>query len=211
VNGIVAGAMVMAGQQCTAIARVLVQESLYESLSGRLIEAMKALRVGPGNDPQSQMGCLIDRQNRDRIAALVDTAQRDEHLLLRGAIPSGPLARGAFIHPSLVAVDNLQSQFVQQELFGPLLVIERFKDEEDAIWRAHATRYSLASSVWTRDGTKARRVASRLNFGTVWSNAHNRLFAEAETGGYRDSGYGKLHGLEGMNDFMQTKHFYFEV
>jgi acyl-CoA reductase-like NAD-dependent aldehyde dehydrogenase len=172
---------------------------------------MKALRVGPGNDPQSQMGSLIDRRNRDRIAGLVDTAQRDEQLLLRGAIPSGELARGAFIHPSLVAVEDLQSDFVQKELFGPLLVIERCRDEDDAILRANATRYSLASSVWTGDASRARRIASRLNFGTVWANAHNRLFAEAETGGYRDSGYGKLHGIEGLNDFMQTKHFYFET
>ena len=211
VNGIVAGAMVMAGQQCTAITRVLVQEDFYETLSGRLVEALKALRVGPGNDPQSQMGSLIDRRNRDRIAGLVDTAQRDQQLLLRGAIPSGALARGAFIHPSLVAVEDLQSDFVQKELFGPLLVIERCRDEDDAIARAHATRYSLASSVWTGDASRARRIASRLNFGTVWANAHNRLLAEAETGGYRDSGYGKLHGIEGLNDFMHTKHFYFET
>jgi acyl-CoA reductase-like NAD-dependent aldehyde dehydrogenase len=211
VNGVVAGALVLAGQQCTAITRVLVQESLYETFSARLIEALKAVRVGLGNDPQSQMGCLIDRLNRDRMDGLVDTAQRDERLLLRGAIPGGELARGAFIQPSLVAVENLQSPFIQQELFGPLLVIERCQDEEDAIRRANATRYSLASSVWTQDSARARRIATRLNFGTVWCNSHNRLFAEAETGGYRDSGYGKLHGIEGLNDFLQTKHFYFET
>ena len=130
---------------------------------------------------------------------------------MRGAIPPGALARGAFIHPSLVGVENLQSPFIQQELFGPLLVIERCASEDDAIMRANATRYSLAASVWTRDANRARRLASRLNFGTVWSNTHNRLFAEAETGGYRDSGYGKLHGTEGLYDFTQTKHFYFEV
>lgn len=211
VAGVVAGALVLAGQQCTAITRVLVQESVYDTFSARLVEALKAVRVGPGADPQSQMGCLIDRPNRDRIAALVDTAERDERLLLRGGIPGGELARGAFIRPSLLAVENLQSPFVQQELFGPLLVIERCQGEDDAIHRANATRYSLASSVWTQDATRARRVAARLNFGTVWCNSHNRLFAEAETGGYRDSGYGKLHGIEGLNDFLQTKHFYYET
>ena len=100
---------------------------------------------------------------------------------------------------------------MQNELFGPLLVIERFTTEDEAVHRANATRFSLAASVWTTDMRKARRVATRIRSGTVWSNTHNRLFAEIETGGYRDSGYGKLHGVEGLNDFMQTKHFYFET
>ncbi|WP_151448687.1 aldehyde dehydrogenase family protein [Lacisediminimonas profundi] len=211
VAGIVGGALVIAGQQCTAISRVLVADSIYEDFSGRLANALKNVRLGPGQDPQSQMGCLIDLRNRDRIAGLVDQAAQDEKLLVRGDIPTGPLARGAFIHPSLVEVQNLDSPLIQQELFGPLLVIERFGSESEAVARANASRYSLASSVWTRDGLKARRVAAKLKFGTVWSNTHNKLFAEAETGGYGDSGYGKLHGIEGMNDFLQTKHFYFET
>jgi acyl-CoA reductase-like NAD-dependent aldehyde dehydrogenase len=122
----------------------------------------------------------------------------------------GELANGAFISPSLVCMEDLNSDYIQCELFGPLLVIERFRGEEDAIARANATRYSLASSVWTTDAKRARRVAGRLNFGTVWANTHNRLFAEAETGGHADSGYGRLHGLEGLNDFLETKHFYYE-
>ena len=211
IAGIVAGGMVMAGQQCTAVARVLVEDSIYQDFSQRLAQALKQVKVGPGNDPASQMGCLIDRANRDRINGLMDTAERTQKILLRGQVPGGSLARGAFIEPSLVEVADLKSEFVQNELFGPLLVIERFSDEQDAITRANATRFSLAASVWTNDAAKARRVATRLRSGTVWSNAHNRLFAEAETGGYRDSGYGKLHGTEGLNDFMQTKHFYFET
>ena len=211
VAGVVAGSMVMAGQQCTAIARTLVQDSIYDTFVARLAEALRSLKVGPGNDPSSQMGTVIDLANRDRIASLVERAAKEERVLLHGEIPGGDLARGAFIRPSLVEVDDLNSMFIQQELFGPLLVVERFRDEDDALLRANATRYSLASSVWTKDATLARRMSARLKFGTVWSNSHNKLFAEAETGGYGDSGYGKLHGLEGMNDFMQTKHFYFET
>jgi acyl-CoA reductase-like NAD-dependent aldehyde dehydrogenase len=189
----------------------VVQDSIYDTFVARLAEALRSLTVGPGNDPSSQMGSLIDRANRDRIAGLLERADLEERVILRGEIPGGALARGAFIRPSLVEVEDLNSMFIQQELFGPLLVVERFRDEEDAILRANATRFSLASSVWTRDATVARRMATRMKFGTVWSNSHNKLFAEAETGGYGDSGYGKLHGLEGMNDFMQTKHFYFET
>ncbi|MES2538683.1 MAG: aldehyde dehydrogenase family protein [Pseudomonadota bacterium] len=211
VAGIVAGAMVMAGQQCTAASRVLVEDSIYDDVSERLVAALKNLRVGLGTDPSSQMGCLIDLRSRDRIAALVERAEKSEKLVLRGSIPGGELARGAFITPSLVAVEALDSPFIQQELFGPLLVIERFSDEKNAIMRANATRYGLASSIWTRDALKAKRISSQLRFGSVWLNSHNRLFPEVETGGFRDSGYGRLHGLEGLNDFLQTKHFYFET
>ncbi len=211
VAGVVAGGMVMAGQQCTAITRVLVEDSAYDSFSQRLADALKAVKVGPGHDPSSQMGCLIDVRNRDRIDALMHTAERTQRVLLRGRVPGGDLSRGAFISPSLVEVQDLKSEFIQDELFGPLLVIERFMSEDEAVTRANATRFGLAASVWSTDAKKIRRIATQLRSGTVWSNCHNRLFAEAETGGFRDSGYGRLHGVEGLNDFLQTKHFYFET
>ncbi len=211
IAGVVAGAMVMAGQQCTAITRVLVQDEAYDDVAKRLTQALKAVKVGPGNDPTSQMGCLIDVRNRDRINGLLDLAHATQKVLLRGGVPGGALARGAFIEPSLIEVQDLGSDFIQNELFGPLLVLERFHSEAEAVSRANATRFGLAASVWSSDATKSRRIASQLRSGTVWSNSHNRLFAEAETGGFRDSGYGRLHGLEGLNDFLQTKHFYFET
>lgn len=211
VAGVVSGAMVMAGQQCTAIARVLVDDEIYSDFKGRLSQALKAVRVGPGNEAESQMGCLIDMRNRDRINGLLDIAAATQNLIVRGSIPGGRLSKGAFIEPSLVEVEDLACDFVQKELFGPLLVIERFQGEDQAVHRANATRYGLAASVWSRDATRVRRIGAQLRAGTVWSNTHNRLFAEAETGGFRDSGYGRLHGAEGLNDFLQTKHYYFET
>jgi betaine-aldehyde dehydrogenase len=211
VAGIAAGGIVLAGQQCTAITRVLVEDAAYDAFALKLVAALKAVKVGPGNDPASQMGSLIDVRNRDRIDGLMDTASVTHRVLLRGNVLGGALAKGAFIEPSLIEVEDLQSDFIQNELFGPLLVIERFSSEDEAVMRSNATRFGLAASVWTADMKKARRIAARLRSGTVWSNSHNRLFAEAETGGFRDSGYGRLHGAEGLNDFLQTKHFYFET
>lgn len=211
VAGIVTGATVLAGQQCTAIARVLVHDQIYDQFRDALAAALKRVKVGPGTDPASEMGCLIDMRNRERILALVEEAESEGRMVLKGGVPEGELSKGAFVTPSLVEIDDLNSKFIQDELFGPLLVLERFANEDEAVHRANATRYSLASSVWTTNLKTARRVASRLNFGNVWCNTHNKLFPEAETGGYGDSGYGKLHGLEGMFDFMKTKHFYFEV
>ncbi len=214
VKGIVAGGLVLAGQQCTAIARVLVEEPLFDRFAASLRNALAEVRVGPGNDPASQMGCLIDMRNRDRIDNLVRDAGASPQVRrvhLRGQIGTGALARGAFMSPSLIEVEDLSSRFVQEELFGPLLVIERFCSEEDAVVRSNATRYGLAASVWGRDAQRARRIARRLRSGTVWMNSHNRLFPEAETGGSRDSGYGRLHGVQGLDDFLLTKHIYTEL
>lgn len=211
VRGVLAGGLILAGQQCTALARVLVQDTLYDRFAGELAQAMREVRPGPGLDPASGMGPLIDMANRDRIRALVDGAGASAEVLVRGEVPGGERAQGAFIAPSLIAVEDLGSPLVQNELFGPVMVIERFKDEDEAVLRANATRYGLAASVWSGDAARARRVAGRLRSGTVWLNAHNKLFPEIETGGERDSGYGRLHGAEGMNDFLVTKHVYQDI
>jgi acyl-CoA reductase-like NAD-dependent aldehyde dehydrogenase len=108
-------------------------------------------------------------------------------------------------------VSDTSSPYVQDELFGPFVIAEVFRSDEEAIERGNATRYGLAASVWTANQRRAHHVARRLKSGTVWINAHNKLFAEAETGGYRESGYGRLHGVEGLNDFMESKHVYFEA
>ena len=107
-----------------------------------------------------------------------------------------------------MATQDLNSHYVQDEIFGPLITLERFESDDDAVQRANATRYGLAASVWTQDFRAARNVARRIKFGNVWVNSHNRLFAEIETGGYRQSGFGRLHGVEGLNDFMETKHVF---
>ncbi|MCK9507725.1 MAG: aldehyde dehydrogenase family protein [Pigmentiphaga sp.] len=210
IEGIVAGGMVMAGQQCTAISRVIVDQSIYDAFADKLVNYLKAWRVGPGTDPQSQMGCLINIENRDRIVNLVKQAPPEAECLLAGQVPEH-LSKGAFVTPSVLAIQDLNSSYIQQELFGPLLVLEKSQGLEDAIERANATRYSLASSVWTQDHKLARQAARELRFGNVWLNTHNRLFAEAETGGHADSGYGRLHGVEGLEEFFETKHFFYEM
>jgi acyl-CoA reductase-like NAD-dependent aldehyde dehydrogenase len=210
VNQWVAGALPMAGQQCTAIARILVENSRFEEVTQRLVSALSAIKVGPGADPVSQMGPLIDIVNRDRIVKLIDTAKSQVKVHLEGRVPSGVLSKGAFVTPTLVEVEDLNSPFIQDEIFGPFVVIERFNSYAEAIERANATRFGLAASVWGENGELARKLSSKLKSGTVWLNCHNRLFAEAETGGYRESGYGRLHGLQGLDDFMSTKHLYWE-
>lgn len=206
------GAMALNGQMCTAISRVLVDARVYDKVKSALKQTLASLKIGNPLQTGMQLGPLIDRANQDRVLELVSKAETEAtNIILRGEAPGGALAAGAFITPSIFEVDDLSSWIVQDELFAPIVTLERFDGEGDAITRANATRFGLASSVYTKDLNRSMRVSRKLKFGTVWLNCHNRLMAEVETGGYRTSGVGRLHGVEAMNEFLETKHIYLEV
>ncbi len=199
-------ALNMAGQICVAPARFLVHASVAGAFEEKIAAAFRATRTGPGNDPASTMGALIDRPNQERLVRIVEQAGDEGELILKGT----PLEKGAFLTPTLFRIDDLTSSLVQEELFGPVVSVETFEDEAEAIAKANATRYGLAASVFTRDLNRAMRASRAIRAGTVWLNAHTRLFAEGETGGYGQSGLGRLHGPEGLADFLETKHIYLE-
>lgn len=200
------GALTMAGQICVAAARFLVHDRIAKDFTDRIVAAFAAVRVGPGHDPSSQMGSLIDRANQSRLQAIIARAADEGQMLLRGTASD----KGAFLTPTLFGIDDLSSPLVQDELFGPIVTIERFSDEPEAIAMANATPYGLAASVFTTDHARALRISRAIRAGTVWVNCHMRLAAEAETGGYGQSGLGRLHGPEGLADFLETKHIYSE-
>lgn len=205
------GSLAMAGQICVAAARFLVHASLAESFAARMTEAYRAVRVGPGNDPVSQVGSLIDKANQTRVMRLIEQAGDEGRMILRGGpIDTSPLNKGAFMTPTLFAIDDVASPLVQQELFGPIVSLETWETEAEAIAKANATPYGLAASVFTQNGARALRLSRKVRAGTVWVNAHLRLFAEGETGGFGRSGLGRLHGPEGLNDFLETKHVHLE-
>lgn len=203
--------IVMAGQMCTAVSRVLVHDSIADAAFLMLHAAFSKVRLGHGLLPDTDLGPLISKNDQRRVLELIERAGDEATLLLRGCAPAGALSKGAFVSPTLIGIEDTSHDLVQQEHFAPVVTFETFSSERDALERANATRYGLAASVYTRDLNLAMRMSRKLRSGTVWINAHNRLFAEAETGGFGHSGIGRLHGPEGLNEFLETKHTYLEV
>ena len=205
------GSLALNGQMCTCISRVLVQDTIYDEMKTRLRAAYEATMTGDARAAAVELGPLIDKPSQQRLLGIVDRAGVESNLVVRGTAGGDELSSGFYITPSMFEIEDVTHDLVQDELFGPIVSLERFGNESEAVAKANATRYGLAASIYTNDLNVSMRMARKLRFGTVWLNCHNRLFAEVETGGYRQSGIGRLHGVEAMNDFLETKHIYYEV
>jgi betaine-aldehyde dehydrogenase len=204
-----AAATIISGQQCTAARRVLVHVSRLAGMKDVLTRALESLKVGSGLDPATQVGPLIDRCSRDQVAQRINEAcAAADEVLLAPKIPGEGLAKGAFLTPSLVRHEDPNVFFCQEEIFGPFVVLESFETEAEAVAKANNAVFGLSASVWTNDVARAMRIARALRNGTVWINEHNKLLPEAETGGYRQSGLGRLHGYDALADFTELKHIY---
>ena len=201
---LVKAGMFMAGQYCCSATRLLVQRGVLQEMQNHLASLLSSLKLGPGLDPASQMGPLIDAAGQARVMKLLKDANKTDEILCDCSPVEG--GEGFFLTPGLIYAPDKKSVFYREEVFGPLLVIDGFDDEDEAIAKANDTRYGLAASVWSSDLRKSQRVANALESGTVWINSHGRTFPEIENGGYKESGIGRLHGVEGLSEFLQTKH-----
>lgn len=199
------------GQMCTCISRVLVDRSIEGALTERLKQALGSVRMGHPLDADTTLGPLIDRPNQERALGIIERAAGEAEMILKGEPGTGDLAQGAFISPTMFRIEDTSSALVQDEHFIPMISLEPFDDEAEAIEKSNATRFGLAASVYSNDLNRAMRVSRAIRTGTVWLNSHNRHMAEAETGGYRESGMGRLHGPEALHDFLETKHIYLEA
>lgn len=209
VREIASGIIPHCGQMCTAISRVLIEEQAWDTFVPALVTRLQSVQVGDPLDQGVEMGPLIDTQSADRFEENIYEAADVGDTLLAGSRP-GNFPQPNFVTPALYRLEDRQHRLVQDELFAPIGLLETFRGEEQAVHSANDTRYGLAASVHTMGEARSKRVARALKSGTVWVNCHNRLFAEAETGGFKDSGLGRLHGLEGLADFLETKHVYSE-
>ncbi|MET0493307.1 MAG: aldehyde dehydrogenase family protein [Actinoplanes sp.] len=202
---IVMALTLMNGQFCCTGSRVLVHRGVAQEVRDRLTRAFEAVRVGPADDPASELGPVVDRGSVERIEQIVVDATSYAKVLVRGGpITDGPLSNGAFFRPALLEVDQPDVPIVQQEVFGPVQVLEVFDDEHDAVRRANATEYGLAAAVFTRDRARARRVGRAIQAGGMWLNTWGRLTDEFETAGWKQSGLG-LVGPHGLEAFQKIK------
>ena len=211
VSEIVKATIVLNGQMCTCISRVLVSKEIEHEVTERLKNTLSSVKLGHGLKPDTSLGPLIDMANQERAISLIELAEKEAEMILRGEPGLGDLSKGSFISPTIFRIDDTTHSLVQNEHFIPMISIETFDNEIEAIEKSNATRYGLAASLYTNDLNLTMRVSRAIKTGTVWLNSHNRHMAEAETGGYRESGMGRLHGPEALNDFLETKHIYLEA
>jgi betaine-aldehyde dehydrogenase len=194
------------GQDCTAATRVYAAGKQYAHVKEALTEAMKAVKVGDPFESDVTVGPLISAAQRERVAGFVDRARASgASILAGGAVPKG-LDAGFYYAPTVICDVKQTDEIIQSEVFGPVVTIQEFKSEDEAVLLGNDVQYGLAASVFTRDIGRAMRVSANLEFGTVWVNDHIPLTSETPHGGFKQSGFGKDLSAEAMADYQISKH-----
>ena len=204
------GAMFHAGQICSAGARIMVQAEIHDRFVQALKSRMEKIVLGNGFDASTQMGPLISAEHLAKVTKYVEIAQEEGAVLeCGGHVPQDPeLSRGFFFVPTLFSACSNDMRIVQEEVFGPVLTVESFHTEGEAIELANSTIYGLSAGFWTKDPDRIQRVAGKLRFGTVWINDFNIYFTQAPWGGYKQSGLGRELGKTGLEEYTEVKHIY---
>jgi (Z)-2-((N-methylformamido)methylene)-5-hydroxybutyrolactone dehydrogenase len=204
-NAVVAGIFAAAGQSCVAGSRLIVQRGIKEQLLARLIEKAHAIRIGDPSDTKTQIGPLGTKRQLDRIETVVrDSVAAGANVICGGKRPEG-LGDGYYYLPTILDCRAINTPSVEHELFGPVLSVLTFDDEEEAIRLANDTQYGLASGIFTQNLSRAHRVASKIRAGVVWINTYRAISPMAPFGGYGLSGYGREGGAESILEYTRTK------
>ncbi|MFJ9568013.1 gamma-aminobutyraldehyde dehydrogenase [Streptomyces bacillaris] len=210
VHGAVAGSLINTGQDCTAATRAYVQRPLYDAFVRDVAALMETVRLGDPFAATTDLGPLISHAQRDRVAAFVERARGYARVVTGGETPGGELADGAYYRPTLIADAAQDSEVVQSEIFGPVLVVLPFDTDDEGIALANDTPYGLAASAWTRDLYRANRATREIQAGCVWVNDHIPILSEMPHGGYKASGFGKDMSAYSFEEYTQVKHVMYD-
>ncbi|TYR79578.1 aldehyde dehydrogenase family protein [Priestia megaterium] len=195
------------GQICAAGSRILVEEEIYEKFIEKFVERAQKIKVGPGNNPESEMGPLVSQEHMEKVLTYIEVGKQEGAKLVCGGkkLTEDSLKKGFFVEPTVFADVKPDMRIVQEEIFGPVVTVQKFKGEKEAIKLANDTAYGLAGSVFTNDGAKALRVIKKIRAGITWVNTYHFTFNEAPWGGYKQSGIGRGLGTFGLEEFQEVK------
>jgi aldehyde dehydrogenase (NAD+) len=195
------------GQICSAGTRLFVERRVYDEFVGRVADFGRGLRIGNGLDPETQIGPLVSEQQLDRVTSYLSLGRQEGAQPLSGGarVTEGQLAKGYFVPPTVFANVRDDMRIAQEEIFGPVISAIPFDDIDEVINRANATTFGLGSGVWTRDVSKAHRLAKGIRAGSVWVNCYQAMDPAVPFGGYKMSGYGRESGLQQMEEYLNVK------
>ena len=194
------------GQVCSAGSRLLVEEKIYDRVAEIVVAEAQKIRVGHGLFSETTMGPLVSAEQLARVEGYVDSARNEGvEISYGGQRPEGGLSTGHFLSPTVLTRVPDGSRVAREEIFGPVLAMQSFRDMDELVSRANATTFGLAAGVWTHDVRKAHAAAAALQAGTVWINTYNQFDAAAPWGGFKQSGYGRDNGMSGIEKYLQTK------
>ncbi len=210
VDNALTAAFVHSGQVCSAGCRAIVQDEIYDRFVEEIGKRADRIRLGIGTDEATEAGALISADHREKVEGYVASAIAEgARLVAGGRRPVEPeLQDGFFYRPTVFADVNRDMRIIREEVFGPVLTVERFTTEDEAIELGNDTTYGLAGAVWTADAGRAQRVAGRLRHGTVWINDYNTYLPQAEWGGFKQSGIGRELGPSGLDEYREAKHIW---